>query len=118
MGRVLTVSSVLGVLGVISAFGLFWKRPWPNWRLIVASEATQVIGTLAAVYGWGVMPLGWKYAFAVWGYALAWFFVNDLVKVEAHRLLNLGTQRHQRHLARVNASLHPDASVKAGDASA
>ena len=157
MERVLTVSSVLGVLGVISAFGLFWiaekylhlprpivqslmflkllvaghltiyitrsagtfwKRPWPNRRLVFATEATQVIGTLAAVYGWGMMPLGWKYALAVWGYALVWFFVNDMVKVEVHRLLNLGTQRHQRHLARVNASLHPAASVKAGDASA
>jgi H+-transporting ATPase len=146
MERVLTVSSVLGVLGVISAFGLFWiaekylhlprplvqslmflkllvaghltiyitrsagtfwKRPWPNWRLIAATEVTQVIGTLAAVYGWGMTPLGWKYALAVWAYALAWFFVNDMVKVEVHRMLTLGTQRHQRHLARVNASLHP-----------
>jgi len=157
MERVLTVSSVLGVLGVISAFGLFWiaekylhlprpivqsliflkllvaghltiyitrsagtfwKRPWPNWRLVVASEATHVIGSLAAVYGWGMMPLGWKYALAVWGYALAWFFVNDILKVEVHHLLNLGTQRHQRHLAKVNASLLPAASVKAGGASA
>ena len=48
----------------------------------------------------------------VWVYALVWFFVNDMVKVEVHRLLNLGTARHQRHLARVNASLHP-ASAKA-----
>jgi H+-transporting ATPase len=150
MERVLTVSSVLGMMGVVSAFGLFWiaekylhlprpviqslmflkllvaghltiyitrsvgtfwQRPWPNWRLVVATETTQVIGTLAAVYGWGMTPLGWKYALAVWGYALTWFLINDMVKVEVHRLLNLGTQHHQRHLARVNASLHP-ATVK------
>jgi H+-transporting ATPase len=153
MERVLTVSSVLGVMGVISAFdlfwiaekylhlprpivqslmflkllvaghltiyitrsaGTFWKRPWPNWRLILATETTQVIGTLAAVYGWGMTPLGWKYALAVWAYALAWFFINDMVKVEVHRMLKLGTQRHQRHLARVNASLHPVSVGKAG----
>jgi H+-transporting ATPase len=152
MERVLTVSSVLGVMGVISAFalfwiaekylqlprpivqslmflkllvaghltiyitrsaGTFWSRPWPNWRLVVATETTQVIGTLAAVYGWGMTPLGWKYALAVWVYALAWFFINDMVKVEVHRMLNLGTQRHQRHLARVNASFHPAAIAKA-----
>jgi len=146
MERVLTVSSVLGVMGVISAFGLFWiaekyfhlprpvvqsliflkllvaghltiyitrsvgtfwQRPWPNWRLVVACETTQVIGTLAAVYGWGMTPLGWKYALLVWGYALVWFFINDMVKVEVYRLMHLGTARHQRHLARVNASLHP-----------
>ena len=156
MERVLTVSSVLGVLGVISAFGLFWiaekylllprpvvqslmflkllvaghltiyitrsagtfwKRPWPNWRLVVACETTQIIGTLAAVYGWGMTPLGWEYALLVWGYALVWFFINDLVKVEVYRLMHLGTANHQRHLARVNANLHPAAPGKPAGAS-
>src|ERR1700678_2857187 len=146
MERVLTMGSVIGVLGVTAAFGLFWiaekylhlprpvvqslmflkllvaghltiyitrsagtfwKRPWPNWRLVVACETTQVIGTLAAVYGWGMTPLGWKDASLVWGYALVWFLINDLVKVEVYRLMHLGTAGHQRHLARVNASLHP-----------
>jgi H+-transporting ATPase len=92
---------------ITRSVGTFWQRPWPNWRLVVATETTQVIGTLAAVYGWGMTPLGWKYALAVWGYALVWFLINDLVKVEAYRLMHLGTARHQRHLARVNASLHP-----------
>ncbi|MFZ0244467.1 MAG: hypothetical protein WAL68_02180, partial [Candidatus Binatus sp.] len=157
MERVLTVSSVLGVMGVISAFGLFWiaekyfhlprpvvqsliflkllvaghltiyitrsagtfwKRPWPNWRLVVACETTQVIGTLAAVYGWGMTPLGWKYALLVWGYALVWFFINDMVKVEVYRLMHLGTARHQRHLARINANLHPAAQGKPATATA
>ena len=35
-------------------------------------------------------PLGWKYALAVWVYALVWFFINDMVKVEVHRLLTSG----------------------------
>jgi H+-transporting ATPase len=148
MERVLTVSSVIGVIGVIASFSLFliaekyfhmarpivqslmfltlliaghltiyitrsaqtfWKRPWPNWRLVVACETTQVIGTLAAVYGWGMTPLGWKYALVVWGYALVWFVLTDLVKIEVYRLLHLGTASHQRHLARINASLHPAA---------
>lgn len=75
--------------------------------MVVATETTQVLGTLAAVYGWGMTPLGWEYALAVWGYALGWFLINDLVKVEVYRLKHQGTARHQRHLARVNASLHP-----------
>ena len=91
------------------------RSTWPNWRLIVTTETTQIVGTLAAVYGWGMTPLGWKYALGVWVYALVWFFINDMVKVEVHHLLNLGTARHQRHLARVNARLHP-ASSKASDA--
>jgi H+-transporting ATPase len=151
MERVLTVSSVIGVIGVIASFslfmiaekhlhmarpvvqslmfltllvaghltiyitrsaGTFWKRPWPNWRLVVACETTQLIGTLAAVYGWGMTPLGWKYALAVWGYALVWFVLTDLVKIEVYRLLHLGTASHQRHLARIDASLHPSATAK------
>jgi H+-transporting ATPase len=54
-------------------------------------------------------PLGWKYAIAVWVYALVWFVLTDLVKIEVYRPLHLGTASHQRHLARVNASLHPAA---------
>ena len=38
--------------------------------------------------------------------------INDLVKIEVYRMMHLGTAHHQRHLARVNASLHP-AAVKA-----
>ncbi len=58
-------------------------------------------------------PLAWKYALFVWGYALVWFLINDLVKVEVYRLMHLGTASHQRHLARLDASLHPAAAAKA-----
>jgi H+-transporting ATPase len=63
-------------------------------------------------------PLGWTYALAVWGYALAWFLVKDLVKVEVSRLMHLGTAGHQRHVARVNAHLHPAAAGKPTSATA
>jgi len=145
MARVLTMSAVLGVLGVVASFGLFWfaerylhlprptvqtfiflkllvaghltiyltrnvgwfwQRPLPNWRLFVTTEATQVVGTLAAVYGWFVEPIGWTYALMVWGYALTWFCVNNVAKVWIHRALMTGTASHARHLARVHARLH------------
>ncbi|HVB80675.1 MAG TPA: plasma-membrane proton-efflux P-type ATPase [Candidatus Binataceae bacterium] len=145
MYRVLTLSSVLGLLGVIASFGLFWigerylhlprptiqslmflkllvaghltiyltrtvkpfwRRPWPSWQLFVAGESTHVIGTLAAVYGWGMTPLGWTYALAVWGYSLAWFLFNDIVKLEVYRLMRHGVPAHERHLSRVAMPLH------------
>jgi H+-transporting ATPase len=85
----------------------FWKRPWPNWRLVIACEITQGIATIVAVYGFGIMtPLGWRYTIAVWIYALGWFFITDLAKLAVYRLLHFGTASHQRHLARVNANLH------------
>jgi len=145
MQRVLTISIVLGILGVLSSFGLFWiaerylhlpretiqtliflkllvaghltiylarnagaiwDRPWPNWKLFVSTEATQAIGTLAAVYGWFVTPIGWTYALAIWGYAVLWFLFNSAVKILVCRLIAQGSDRHARHLSRVEARLH------------
>ena len=119
----LAISSLLGVLGVISSFILFlianryldiarvelqsliflkllvaghltiyltrnkaaiWQRPWPSWKLFAATEATQLIGTLAAVYGWFITPIGWGYAGLVWTYALVWFLINSGCKIMAY----------------------------------
>jgi H+-transporting ATPase len=144
MQQVLLTSSVLGVLGVIASFllfwlaerqfgiarstiqtliflkllvaghltlyltrndGWFWQRPWPNWRLFVATETTQLLGTLAAVYGWFVEPIGWTAALLVWGYALAWLFISNLAKVLTQRAINSGPLRHLRHLSRAHSRL-------------
>ena len=144
MQRVLTMSTVLGVLGVVSTFlvfwfaqnylhlprpqlqtfiflkllvaghltiyitrnaGWFWQKPYPSWKLIAAAETTQVIGTLAAVYGWFVPPIGWANALLVWGYALGWFVINNGAKVWTRRLMSQGASFHARHLARVENRL-------------
>ena len=140
----LAISSLLGVLGVISSFILFWiaerylgiaraelqsviflkllvaghltiyltrnkgaiwQRPWPSWMLFTATEATQLVGTLAAVYGWFITPIGWRYAGVVWAYALIWFLLNSGCKVIAYRLLNHRGPRQAAHLARVEGWL-------------
>ena len=36
-------------------------------------------------------PLPWKWALFVWAYALAWFLLNDRVKLLAYRILDRGT---------------------------
>ncbi len=69
--------------------GVIWQKPWPSWKLIVATEFTQVLGTLGAVYGWFVAPIGWKYAILVWGYALLWFFIGSGVKVGLYKMFKL-----------------------------
>ena len=133
MRLVLGISTVLGVIGVVSAFGLFYlaekvfnlsddserKRAMvqtlmylklsvaghltifltrtrgPFWSirpariLWVAVLGTQIVATLIAVYGLSLMePLGWGWAMFVWGYALAWFLVNDRVKLLAYRIFD------------------------------
>ncbi|MGD8895034.1 MAG: plasma-membrane proton-efflux P-type ATPase, partial [Acidobacteriota bacterium] len=65
----------------------FWSiRPAPI--LLGAVVVNQTIATLIAVYGILMPPLGWRLALLVWGYALAWFLVNDRVKAAAYRLLD------------------------------
>ena len=126
MRLVLGVSTALGIIGVISAFGLFYlgervfhldrahiqtlmylklsvaghltifltRTRGPFWTirpariLWVAVGGTQAIATLIAVYGLFMTPLGWGWALFVWGYGLAWFLVNDRVKLLAYWILD------------------------------
>ncbi len=126
MRMVLGTSTVLGVIGVVSAFGLFYlgervfhldrahiqtlmylklsvaghltifltrtRGPFwsirPAWILLMAVFGTQLVATLIAVYGLFMAPLGWGWALFVWGYAMAWFLVNDRVKLLAYRVFD------------------------------
>lgn len=36
----------------------FWTKPWPSLSLFLALERTQILGTLVAVYGVLVEPIG------------------------------------------------------------
>jgi H+-transporting ATPase len=126
MRLVLGISTVLGVIGTVAIFGLFWlslkvfhldhahtqtmmylkmsvaghltifltRTRGPFWSirpakiLLIAVFGTQAVATLIAVYGVFMTPLGWGYAGIVWGYALAWFLVNDRIKLLAYRILD------------------------------
>ncbi len=138
MPELLTVSTVLGVTGVISSFLLFyilqerglpepfiqtvlflkliiaghstlyvmraegwlWQRPWPAPLLFGATLTTEIAGTLIAVYGVFVTPIGWEAALWIWAYALVWMLVNDAVKVYTYRLLRReGVVKWQRAVA-------------------
>jgi H+-transporting ATPase len=65
----------------------FWRRPWPSWKLLVALESTQVVGTLVAVLGWLVTPIPWWLALGVWGYAIVWMLILSGVRVLALRTI-------------------------------
>ncbi len=126
MPIVLGVSSILGLTGVVSTFGLFYlaervfrldrdtvqslmylklsvaghltifvtraRRPFwairPSTALFSAVAGTQTLATLIAVYGVFMSPIGWRLALLVWGYALAWFLVNDRVKLVAYKIFD------------------------------
>ncbi len=126
MRLVLGISTVLGIIGVVAAFGLFYlgervfhfdhahiqtliylklsvaghltifltRTRGPFWSirpariLWAAVLGTQIVATLIAVYGLFMTPLGWRWAGFVWAYALAWFLVNDRVKLLAYRIFD------------------------------
>jgi H+-transporting ATPase len=82
----------LSVAGHLTIFltrtrGPFWSIR-PARILWVAVLGTQIVATLIAVYGLFMTPLGWDWALFVWGYALAWFLVNDRVKLLAYRVVD------------------------------
>jgi H+-transporting ATPase len=156
MRLVLGISTVLGVIGTVAAFGLFYlslkvfhldhahtqtmmylkmsvaghltifltRTRGPFWSirpakvLIVAVFGTQIVATLIAVYGLYMTPLGWKYALFVWVYALAWFLVNDRVKLLAYRILDspkaAAAQRAKGSAVRAKAAAQPAAKPAPG----
>ena len=64
----------------------FFKRPWPSWILFISTFSSRVVGTIIAVYGFGLMtPIGWEWALGMWAYALSWFVFNDVVKMAVLR---------------------------------
>jgi H+-transporting ATPase len=65
--------------------GPFWSIR-PARILMLATGSAQLLATLIAVYGLFMAPIGWHWAGFIWGYVLAWFVLNDRVKLAAYRL--------------------------------
>jgi len=82
----------LAVAGHLTIFvtrtrGPFWSIR-PSSLLLWSSIVTKVLATLAAVYGWLMVPISWKWAALIWGYSLVEFIVNDRVKLAAYRIFD------------------------------
>ncbi|MDE2481372.1 MAG: plasma-membrane proton-efflux P-type ATPase [bacterium] len=81
----------LSVAGHLTIFvtrtrGAFWSSR-PAGVLLGAVIVTQVLATVIAIGGFFMTPLDWRLALGVWGYALAWFLVNDRLKLATRRVL-------------------------------
>jgi H+-transporting ATPase len=133
MHIVLGIATVLGIIGVVASFGMFYlakqifhlnpetiqtlmylklsvaghltifitrnKGPFWSYRpapiLLGLVLGTQTLATFIAVFGLFMAPLPLKWALFVWGYALFWFMVNDLVKIQAYKIFD----RHKNLLS-------------------
>jgi H+-transporting ATPase len=83
----------LAVAGHLTIFltrtrGPFWTSR-PSGALFWSALVTKIMATLAAVYGVFMTPVTWTWVLLVWGYALAWLFVNDFLKRAAYRWLDM-----------------------------
>jgi H+-transporting ATPase len=82
----------LSVAGHLTIFVTRTRRPFwgirPAAILFWAVVGTQTLATLISVYGIFMAPIGWGWALFVWGYALAWFLVNDRVKLAAYNIFD------------------------------
>jgi H+-transporting ATPase len=79
----------------------FWTRPFPALSLLLTAETTQFAGTLIAVYGIVMSPIGWALAGLIWGYALLEFVVTDFIKIYIFKLINhrgVSFQRKKIHI--------------------
>jgi H+-transporting ATPase len=63
----------------------FWDRPFPSLKLFIPLEATQIAGTLIAVYGLMITPIGWLYAGIAWAYAMGEFLLLNFMKMAVYR---------------------------------
>ena len=97
----------LSVAGHLTIFVTRTRRAFwtirPATILLLAVGGTQFLATLIAVYGVFMAPIGWRWALVVWGYALAWFLVNDRIKLAAYRIFD---SREKSLLAKIGLSAH------------
>lgn len=74
----------------------FLSKPLPEWKFFAATLFSQVIGTLAAVYGLGTedfVGIGWKYVGYSWIYIAIWFFICMLTKVVIYHFLERNSEQ-------------------------
>jgi H+-transporting ATPase len=82
----------LAVAGHLTLFvartkGPFWSIR-PGRSLFAAIVLTKVVATIITVYGILMPAIGWNLAALVWGYALVWFLIQDVLKVQFYKLLD------------------------------
>lgn len=147
MRKILTISSVLGTIGVIETFGIlyiakeyfhfdaghiqtfiflklavaghltlfvtrskgpFYKKPYPAPVLLWSAVATKILATIFVLFPLGLItPISLADAAFIWGYCIAWIFVEDWVKRSLYRhMQHQGTKAHQNFISIIKRSVN------------
>ena len=74
-----------------------WSFPRPNWKFLIATWFSLVVGTLVSVYGLGTqdfLGIGWTYVIYSWIYVLIWFAICFFTKLVIYKILNINNLTH------------------------
>ncbi len=145
MRRVLTISTTLGLIGVIETFGIlviamewlhldinqiqtfiflklavaghltlfvartkksFISKPYPAGILLWSAIITKALATLLVAFGLGlVTPIPWSSIGLIWAYCIVWVFIEDWVKLNMYRHLNMSQPYHKLFLNMIKTSV-------------
>ena len=91
----------------------FWRRPWPNWKLLVVCETTQMLGLIVGIYGFGLMAgVGWRWGVFILCFALGELMLTDIIKViYCSIIFRGGSHTTNRRFKRLHQRLHPHPCV-------
>ncbi len=86
----------------------FWRRPWPNWKLLVVCETTQMLGLIVGIYGFGLMAgVGWRWGIFILCFALGELVLTDIIKViYCSIIFRGGSHTTNRRFKRLHQRLH------------
>ncbi len=97
----------LAVAGHLTIFVTRVRGPFfsimPGKWLLITAVATKLAATIVAIYGFGIIaPIPAWLAGVVWGYCIAWFFVEDGMKLLIYKMAG----EHPLHIKRLHYKKH------------
>ncbi|MCB1083195.1 MAG: plasma-membrane proton-efflux P-type ATPase, partial [Simkania sp.] len=84
------------------------EKPLPEWKFFLATLFSQVVGTLASVYGLGTsdfVGIGWTLVGWSWLYIAVWFLICIGVKLSLYKLLKFETKHTAEFLEETSTPL-------------
>jgi H+-transporting ATPase len=82
--------------------------PFPEYRFILATMFSQIIGTIVSVYGLNTndfVGIGWEYVLYAWVYILAWFVICMFTKALLYKIID-PYEKDTNSFLRISKKMH------------
>ena len=84
----------------------FFQPPYPSFILAGAVLGTQAVAAAIVGFGLFVDKIPWTDVGLVWGYALAWIFIEDEAKLLVYRFLERGPEAARQQAGDGRTGVH------------